>query len=79
MAMPLERDREGERGWEENAGMSKCNKITLLRGIFANVWHRGATWYATSASDAGVTCLGPRMNHLTRFKDPYGRFEILEI
>jgi len=48
---PLVRDgREGER--------TKYVKINKFRVFFANIHHRGATWHATSASDAHVARLG---------------------
>ena len=49
-----------------------------LEGSFVNVCHCGATWHATSASDACVAQLGSRMEHLTKFREPGVRFESLE-
>ena len=48
-----------------------------LEGFFVNIYHCGATRHATSASDACAAQLGPRMEHLTKFRDPSGRFESL--
>ena len=55
-----ERGREGER--------TKYEKINKFRVLFVNIRHRGATWHATSASDARVTRLRLRMNHLNDFR-----------
>ena len=65
-----ERGREGER--------TKYEKINKFKIFFANVFHRGTTWHATSASDVRVVVLGPLVKHLMYFRDPDGRFEILE-
>jgi len=51
---------------------SEKKKGGLPKVFFANFCHHGATWYATSASDACVARLEPRMDHLIRFRDPDG-------
>ena len=45
--------------------------------FFVNICHCGAMWHATSALEAGVAHLGPRMEHSTKFRDPGGQFESL--
>lgn len=54
-------------------------KIRLCRRIFVNIYQRGTTCHATSASEARVTCLGSQMHHLTRFRNLNEQFESLGI
>ena len=64
-------------GGREIGERSRLEKIRFYRGLFAIFCQRGTTWRATSVSETGVARLGPRMEHLTKFNDPCGRFESL--
>ena len=70
-------EREGERDWRRERERSKSEKIKNLEGLFANSCQPDTTWHATSALEASVACLGLRMEHLVKFRDPGGRFESL--
>jgi hypothetical protein len=67
-------------GWKRDwrgRERSKWEKIRLCRGIFVNICQRGTTWHVTSASETHVARLGSWMEHLSRFRNPDGRFESL--
>jgi hypothetical protein len=70
-ARERERLEEGER--EEQIGEDK----NMEGFFFANSCYPETTWHATSALQASVARLGLRMEHLTKFRDPGGRFESL--
>ena len=75
-AMAWRRGARGEAA-RERERKEQNEEDKLMSVFFANVRHHGATWHATSASDARVARLGPRMNHLKDFRDPIRRFESL--
>ena len=68
---------ERERDWRRERERSRSEKIKNMEGLFANSCQPDTTWHATSALEAGVARLGLRMEHLTKFRDPGGRFESL--
>ena len=73
---------EAGHGWRGEAARERERKEQneedkMMSVFFANVRHHGATWHATSASDARVTGLGPLVKHLMYFRDLDERFESL--
>jgi hypothetical protein len=60
----------GARERESDGEMEQMGEDKNIQGIFANIYHRGATWHATSASDTCVARLGPPMKQLTEFRGP---------
>ena len=45
-------------------------KMNKIEGFFVNICQCGTMWQATSASEARVARLGPRMDHLKWSRDP---------
>ena len=72
------REREREKGrLEEGEREEQIGEDKEYGGPFANSCQPDTTWHATSALEASVACLGLRMEHLIKFRDPGGRFESL--